>query len=242
VDDLTELLRAQKAAAWQEVAQRIAHEIKNPLTPIHLSAQRLRKRFQAGGEAARKIVEEATDTIIHQVESLKRLVDEFSRFARMPEVHLLPGDLHQILSEVVHLYAGAHKEIAVLTDFADDLPPVLLDKEQLRRVLINLFDNAMEAMQRRGRIWVSTRYDVRQQRVRAEVADEGCGIAPEDQDKLFLPYFSRKRSGTGLGLAIAKRIITDHHGLIEAKPNMPRGTRFIIELPAPASPAGRHAA
>ncbi len=235
-DDLTDLLQAQKMAAWKEVAQRIAHEIKNPLTPIQLSAQRLRKRFQEGGTALRRIAEEATETIIHQVESLKHLVDEFTRFARMPEAHLLPGDLRQILAEVAHLYAGAHKEIAVLTDFADDLPPVLLDREQIRRVLINLFDNAVEAMERRGRIWVSARYDGRHQRVRAEVADEGCGIAPEDQDKLFLPYFSRKRSGTGLGLAIAKRIVTDHHGLLEAKPNTPRGTRFIIELPAPASP------
>ncbi len=231
-DDLSELIKAQKVAAWQEVAKRIAHEIKNPLTPIQLSAQRLRKKYFEDSQDFHTIFDESTKIIISEVNSLKTLVDEFSNFARMPAPQPQPLDLHQVLQEVILLYEGAHKDIRILRDLDSQIPVLMLDRDQIKRMLVNLFENAVEAMSKRGKIWVTIRFDDREQRVRLEVADEGVGIQPEDMDKLFIPYFSKKKTGTGLGLAIVNRIISDHNGSIRVVQNEPRGTRFVIELPA----------
>ncbi len=231
-DDLSELIRAQKAAAWQEVAQRIAHEIKNPLTPIQLSAQRLKKKYQEPSGDFGAVLGEATDTIINEVAGMKKMVDEFSSFARLPASRPQPHDLHEILSDVIRLYQSAHRHLELISDFDERLPTLHVDRDQIKRVFVNLFENAVEAMNQRGRLWVSTRYDAAGRKVRVEVADDGVGIRPEDRDKLFLPYFSRKRKGTGLGLAIVDRIISDHNGQIRVAENLPRGTRFLIELPA----------
>ncbi len=233
-DDMTELIKAQRAAAWKEVARRIAHEVKNPLTPIQLSAQRLRKRFLEGTGDYEKIIPECTETIITQVESMKTLVDEFSKFARMPEARPEPNDLHGIIDEVAALYTGAHKDLAVNRDYAPDMPLVDVDREQIKRVFMNLFENALTAMDENGRIWIKTVLDTPSGMARVEVSDEGAGILPEDRERLFQPYFSRKKSGTGLGLAIVNRIISDHGGYIRVEGNSPKGARFIIELPVKA--------
>ncbi len=234
-EDLTELIKAQRVAAWQEVAKRIAHEIKNPLTPIQLSAQRLRKKFHENASDFNKIFDECTNTIIHEVNSIKSLVNEFYNFARMPASRPAPNDLHEIINEVVPLYRSAHKDINIINNFAEDLPVINVDKEQFKRVFVNLFENAVEAMNNKGRVWVNTHYDSDLNLVKVEVADEGAGINPDDKDKLFLPYFSKKKTGTGLGLAIVNRIIADHSGYIRVTDNKPKGTTFIIELPVKAA-------
>lgn len=233
-EDLTELIKAQRVAAWQEVAKRIAHEIKNPLTPIQLSAQRLRKKFHENASDFNKIFDECTNTIIHEVNSIKSLVNEFYNFARMPASRPAPNDLHEIINEVVPLYRSAHKDINIINNFAEDLPVINVDKEQFKRVFVNLFENAVEAMNNKGRVWVNTHYDSDLNLVKVEVADEGAGINPDDKDKLFLPYFSKKKTGTGLGLAIVNRIIADHNGYIRVTDNKPKGTTFVIELPVKA--------
>jgi two-component system nitrogen regulation sensor histidine kinase NtrY len=231
IDDLTDLIKAQKAAAWQEVAQRIAHEIKNPLTPIQLSVERLRKKLTEQATDFPLVFDEATRTILSEVNSLKALVDEFSGFARLPVIKPAPTRIEDILQEVASLYRSAHKDITIQTDVDPAIPPLMLDRQQIKRVLVNLFDNAVEAMNRSGRIWASARRDPVQRRAVIEVADEGPGIPPEDHDKLFLPYFSKKKTGTGLGLAIVHRIISDHNGAIRVRNREPHGARIIIELP-----------
>ena len=230
-EDLTELIKAQKAAAWQEVAQRIAHEIKNPLTPIQLSAQRLRKKFAEKAEDFDQVFNESTEVIVNEVHGLKRMVDEFSKFARMPAPQLARCSIHDVIGDVVALYRGAHREVEFVVDLDESLPEQNLDREQIKRVFVNLFDNAIQAMNQKGHLWVSTRYDTKRKRAVVSVADEGVGINPEDQERLFVPYFSRKRSGTGLGLAIVRRIITDHEGQIQASPNQPKGAVFTFDLP-----------
>ncbi|MBI5181760.1 MAG: PAS domain-containing protein [Nitrospirae bacterium] len=234
-EDLTELIKAQRVAAWQEVAKRIAHEIKNPLTPIQLSAQRLRKKFHENAGDFNNIFDECTNTIIHEVNSIKSLVNEFYNFARMPAARPAPNDLHEIINEVVPLYRSAHKDINIINNFEDGLPVINVDKEQFKRVFVNLFENAVEAMNNKGRVWVNTHYDSDLNLVKVEVADEGAGINPDDKDKLFLPYFSKKKTGTGLGLAIVNRIIADHSGYIRVTDNKPKGTTFVIELPVKAA-------
>ncbi|MGH7274649.1 MAG: sensor histidine kinase, partial [Nitrospiria bacterium] len=209
----------------------LAHEIKNPLTPIQLSAQRLRKKYFENSGDFHSIFDESTKIIISEVNSLKTLVDEFSNYARMPAPQPQPIDLHQVLQEVMLLYEGAHKDLEILRDFDSRVPTLVLDRDQIKRVFVNLFENAVEAMSKKGRIWVTSLYEDHEQRVKVEVADEGMGIQPEDVDKLFLPYFSKKKSGTGLGLAIVNRIISDHNGHIRVIQNEPRGTRFVIDLP-----------
>ncbi len=231
-EDLSELIKAQKVAAWQEVAQRIAHEIKNPLTPIQLSAQRLRKKFFEKAPDFEAIFDEATEVIINEVSSLKRMVDEFSKFARMPAPQVARQSLHEVLREVVALYSGAHREVEFILDLDERLPLLNIDREQMKRVFVNLFDNAIQAMNQKGRLWVTTGLDAKRRRAVVSVADEGVGINPEDEEKLFMPYFSRKRTGTGLGLAIVHRIITDHDGHIRAANNQPKGAVFTFELPA----------
>jgi two-component system, NtrC family, nitrogen regulation sensor histidine kinase NtrY len=231
-DDMTELIRAQRAAAWKEVARRIAHEVKNPLTPIQLSAQRLRKRYLEGTGDYGNIVDECTSMIINQVEGMKNLVDEFSRFARMPECSPVPNDLHGIIDEVATLFGGAHKDIEIWREFDVNMPQLKVDKEQMKRVFLNLFDNAVTAMDGSGKVSVATAYDKRARIARITVADVGPGILPEDREKLFQPYFSKKKSGTGLGLAIVSRIVADHGGYIRVEGNNPHGAKFVIELPA----------
>lgn len=230
-DDISELIKAQRVAAWQEVAQRIAHEIKNPLTPIQLCTQRLRKKYYEQAPDYDRIFDECTQTIIQEVNSLKTLLNEFSQFARMPMAHPAPLVFHDVLGEVVRLYRAAHREIDILEDLSGSVPQVQADREQIKRMLINLFENAVEAMGGKGRIWVKTSYEEAGNRFRLELADEGAGIPPEDKSRLFVPYFSRKKSGTGLGLAIVHRIVSDHHGVIRVSDNLPKGTKFLIDLP-----------
>jgi two-component system nitrogen regulation sensor histidine kinase NtrY len=231
MDDVTPLIRAQKIAAWREVARRLAHEIKNPLTPIQLCAERLRRHFAGAPPAAQALVEECTSTIVGEVESLKGLVDEFSQFARMPAPRTMPTDLGQLILDTLALYNGILREVHIDYRPAAAAPLVRLDAEQIRRVIINLVDNAVEAMERKGCILVETRLDAANSVVRLIVADNGPGIPPAERDKLFLPYYSTKRRGSGLGLAIVRRIIAEHGGSIEVGDNVPRGTRFTIELP-----------
>jgi two-component system nitrogen regulation sensor histidine kinase NtrY len=230
-DDLSDLLKAQKAAAWQEVAQRIAHEIKNPLTPIQLSAQRLRKKAAEQAPDLRAVVDDATTAIINEVASLKSMVDEFSSFARMPVPQPELLDLHEVLREVVQLYQAAYRDVFFHVHFAADVPQALADRNQMKRVFTNLVENAVEAIQKRGEVWVSTSFSLHPARIRIEIADDGPGIDPDDRAKLFLPYFSKKKTGTGLGLAIVQRIISDHNGQIRVADRQPRGTTFVIELP-----------
>jgi two-component system nitrogen regulation sensor histidine kinase NtrY len=236
LDDLTELLRAQRLAAWREVAQRIAHEIKNPLTPIQLSAQRLRRRLVDRSPDERRLLEECTGTIIQEVEGLRRLVDEFSRFARMPALSPKPTDLHRLLEGVVTLYRESHLDFSFKTAFAPDLPVLEVDPDQIKRAVLNLVDNAIEAVGPAGEVSVETAFVPDSRRVRISVSDNGVGIAPENRDKLFLPYFSTKTAGMGLGLTIVHQIVTDHGGTIWVEDNLPKGSRFVVELPVERSP------
>jgi len=235
-DDLTELLKAQRLAAWREVAQRIAHEIKNPLTPIQLSAQRLRRRLGDRNPDDRRLLEECTGTIIQEVEGLKHLVDEFSRFARMPALSPKPTELNRLLESVVALYRESHPALALKTLFAPDLPTLEIDPDQIKRAALNLVDNAVEAVGEAGEVTVQTLFIPELKRVQVAVSDNGVGIPPEDKDRLFLPYFSTKTAGTGLGLAIVHQIVTDHGGRIWAEDNAPKGSRFVMELPVDGPP------
>ncbi|MFA5073449.1 MAG: ATP-binding protein [Nitrospirota bacterium] len=229
-DDLTELLRAKKAETWQDVARRIAHEFKNPLTPIMLSAERLRKKHAEQSSDFDTVFDECSRTIVQQADGLRKLVDEFADFARMPSSNPTCQPLAPVINSVVNLYAGAHKDIVFETIIPSDFPDVLLDREQLKRVFINLFENAVEAMHKKGRITVTAKI-IETGMAQIDVADDGPGIPPEDIPRLFLPDFSRKKIKGGLGLAIVLRIIKDHSGVIKVEQNCPRGARFIIELP-----------
>lgn len=283
MEDLTELIAAQRAAAWSEVARRMAHEIKNPLTPIQLSAERIALNFrrafgyEAKGEengattkrsdaadyqaensvshSARsvsseapadangngherervaRIVEECTATITREVAGLKAMVDEFARFARFPHARLEQGDLNEVIKQAVALYEDRLDGVRLDALLAPRLPASLLDAEQLRRVFVNLFDNALEALadvEDERRITIATAHDPARGLILAEIADTGHGIRREDFPRLFQPYFSTRRRGTGLGLAIVQRIIADHGGRIRAESNRPRGARMIVELP-----------
>ncbi len=231
-DDVSPLVRAQKAAAWREVARRLAHEIKNPLTPIQLCAERLRRHFTQAPEPQRALVDECTTTIVGEVESLKGLVDEFSQFARMPAPRAVPTDLHALLEDALGLYQGLFTEVEFRRRFDEGLPKAAVDQEQIRRVVINLVDNAIEAMDRRGAIDIETEHDRANSVVRIVVADNGPGIPAAEREKLFLPHYSTKQRGSGLGLAIVRRIVAEHGGSIAVTDNTPRGTRFAIELPA----------
>jgi two-component system nitrogen regulation sensor histidine kinase NtrY len=230
-DDLTQLIKAQRMAAWREVARRIAHEIKNPLTPIQLSAQRLRKRYLMRFNEDEKVFDECTGMIIKSVDELKTLVDEFSNFARMPAAQPTASDLNDIIREALTLYQGAHRSISFSFQADESLPHLQLDHDQIKRVLINLLDNAVAAIDGDGRIDIESMYNRELQMASCIVADNGQGIPAEDRPRLFEPYFSTKKSGTGLGLAIVSNIISDHHGFIRVKENQPKGTKFIIELP-----------
>jgi len=232
VDDVSPLIRAQKVAAWREVARRLAHEIKNPLTPIQLCAERMRRHFADAPGPTRALVDECTATIVGEVESLKGLVDEFSQFARMPAPRAVPTDLHALLEDALALYRGLFTDVEIRAHFTGPLPKVSVDPEQLRRVIINLVDNAIEAMARQGAIDVETEHDAAHSVVRIVIANNGPGIPQAEREKLFLPYYSTKQRGSGLGLAIVRRIVAEHGGSIDVTDNTPRGTRFAIELPA----------
>ncbi|NVN98413.1 MAG: HAMP domain-containing protein [Geobacteraceae bacterium] len=232
MDDLTHILKAQRMAAWREVARRIAHEIKNPLTPIQLSAQRLRKRYLERFSADDNVFDQSTNTIIKSVEELKNLVNEFSQFARMPAAQLAPCSLNEIINESVTLYSDAHKNVRFSFIADNRLPEVMLDRDQIKRVLVNLLENAVHAVEANGDVTLETIYNPELKIASFSVSDTGHGIPKEDQPRLFEPYFSTKKSGTGLGLAIVSTIITDHHGFIRVRSNETKGTRFIIELPA----------
>jgi two-component system nitrogen regulation sensor histidine kinase NtrY len=228
-DDLTELLSAQRLAAWREVAQRIAHEIKNPLTPIQLSAQRLRRRLAGRVGDGGGVLDECTGTIIGEVEGLRRLVDEFSRFARMPSLTPKPTELGRLLDGVAALYGETHPGIKLVTDVDPEVPRLEVDGDQLKRAVLNLIDNAVEAGS--TEVGISARWDRRAARVQVVVSDDGAGIAGELRDRVFLPYFSTKTTGMGLGLPIVQQIVTDHGGQIRVEENRPRGSRVVIELP-----------
>ena len=251
IEDLSELIAAQRAAAWSEVARRMAHEIKNPLTPIQLSAERIAKSYQRlrtngnenGGNGeldeldatrVKAVVDECTETITREVAGLKAMVDEFSRFARLPIARLESADLNEVIKHAAALYEDRIEGVSLKLLLDSDLPAAMLDTEQLRRVFVNLIDNALNAlMQIDGErlITVSTRHDVPRGLLLAEVADTGHGIKSDDFKRLFQPYFSTRGGGTGLGLAIVQRIILEHRGRIRAEMNFPRGAKFIIELP-----------
>jgi len=231
-DDLTELEKIQRVAAWREVARRIAHEVKNPLTPIQLSAQRLRKRYLDGlADDQKEIFDRCTTTIINQVEELKRLVNEFSNFARMPAPRLRPTRLDDLAEEILTMYREGAPRMTFTLSVRGDLPEALVDPDQIKRVLINLLDNAVASMHGGGEIHVGMSHAAEAGEIRIEVADTGTGIAPGDRQRLFEPYFSRKRGGTGLGLAIVNSIVADHNGTISVEDNSPRGSKFIVILP-----------
>ncbi len=262
IEDLSELISAQRASAWSEVARRMAHEIKNPLTPIQLAAERISKNFHknmslvlsplsfAGengdmnlkneGQRTKdkgqleKVIDESTSTILREVQSLKSMVDEFSRFARLPNVALETGNLNELIEKTVLLYQDRVSDVVIETNLGENLPATLIDEEQLKRVFVNLIDNAIEVFgteQTSKKIEIKTFYDKARDLIVAEISDNGDGITPADFQKLFQPYFSTKGRGTGLGLAIVQRIVTEHHGKIKAVNNSPKGAKFIVELP-----------
>ncbi|HZH90893.1 MAG TPA: ATP-binding protein [Pyrinomonadaceae bacterium] len=278
IEDLTELLSAQRAAAWSEVARRMAHEIKNPLTPIQLSAERIARNFrrlhgagegtvetavsnggacsatggavnaggEGGAEPARaeqarvaRVVEECTTTITREVAGLKAMVDEFSRFARLPHARLEAADLNEVVRQAVTLYEDRLEDVRLNVHLARTLPPGLLDTEQMRRAIVNLIDNALEAMtdtDGERRITVATGHDPSRGMLLVEIADTGHGIERSDFSRLFQPYFSTRGRGTGLGLAIVQRIVNEHGGRIRAEPNRPRGAKFLVEIPVTDEP------
>jgi two-component system nitrogen regulation sensor histidine kinase NtrY len=201
------------------------------LTPIQLSAERMRRKLGDLDGPGGELVQECTSTIIGEVESLKGLVDEFSQFARMPAPRATVVDLNRLLDDALTLYDGLFADVRFVRDFAGDLPQVRVDPEQIKRVVINLIDNAIEAMDSKGRIQITTSLDAQNSIVRMIVADDGPGIPPGEREKLFLPYYSTKKRGSGLGLAIVRRIAAEHGGSIEVMENEPRGTKFVVELP-----------
>lgn len=231
-DNLTELEKAQRMAAWREVAKRIAHEVKNPLTPIQLSAQRLRKRYLERLADDDQVFDSCTKTIINQVDELKRLVSEFSSFARMPAVRKSMNDLAEMAHEVLVFYREAHKNIEFEFKAGLEVPRFPFDPKQLKRVLINLMDNAVAVVPaENGKIGIDVYYDAPEKVAFLEVWDNGAGVVDSDKLRLFEPYFSTKKSGTGLGLAIASTIVADHDGYLRVRDNEPVGARFVIEIP-----------
>jgi two-component system, NtrC family, nitrogen regulation sensor histidine kinase NtrY len=245
IENLSELIAAQRAAAWQEVARRMAHEIKNPLTPIQLSAERIAKRVVAepvgvsavgaihSTASAADVVREGTETILREVAGLKAMVDEFSRFARLPDVKLEHGNVNDVIRQTIGTYEGRFPEVYIRHDLEPDLPEAMIDREQLKRVFVNLVENSIEAFDddsNEKTIVIESRYDRVRETIGITFSDDGRGIDPADFQKLFQPYFSTKGRGTGLGLAIVQRVIADHHGRIAAV-NLAQGAKFIIEIP-----------
>ncbi len=245
VEDTTELLRAQKSEAWTEVAQRVAHEIKNPLTPIALSAERMSRlvdRFGMTDDPTRRreleeSLDKCTSTIVREVATLRTLVNEFAQFARLPAAEPREADLNTVVDDALDVFEGRLEGINIAKELGADLPAVFIDPEQFKRVLVNLIDNAAAAVEDSAarEISIHTVAGVDPEHVQIIVADSGQGISPEDKEKLFLPYFSTKRRGTGLGLAIVNRILSEHHAAIRVEDRSPTGSRFIVEVPTAAS-------
>ena len=245
VEDTTELLRAQKSEAWTEVARRVAHEIKNPLTPIALSAERMSRlvdRFGMTDDPTRRreleeSLDKCTSTIVREVGTLGKLVNEFAQFARLPAAQPREADLNTVVADALDVFEGRLEGIHIEKDLGVDLPAVFIDPEQFRRVLVNLIDNAAAAIEESPvrEISIHTAAGLDSEHVQVIVADSGHGISPEDKEKLFLPYFSTKRRGTGLGLAIVNRILSEHHAAIRVEDRRPTGSRFIVEVPTAAS-------
>ena len=229
-DDLTELEKAQRMAAWREVARRIAHEVKNPLTPIKLSAQRLKRKYS--NRLNEPVFEECTKMIIDHVDLIRNLVNEFSTFARFPTANPAPCDLPSIIRETIALYREGHEKIVFDTIIQDNIPLLNIDRQQIKQAMINLVDNAVAAIKDQGTILIKVEHVFVSKVVRIEVADDGAGISEEDKVRLFEPDFSTKKTGSGLGLTIVNTIISDHKGVIRVQNNYPRGAKFIIELPA----------
>lgn len=230
-DDLTELINAQRASAWREVARRIAHEIKNPLTPIKLSAQRLEKKF--GDVVKDPAFQQCTDMIIRQVDDLKNLVNEFSQFARLPQIQPKLGAFNKVVDNALVLYSTGHKNIQFEFKADSSLPDFEFDPDQIGRVLTNLLENAVDAVKDEGcgKVELSTHFDSQVGVVKLRLKDNGCGIPIDMRDRIFEPYFSTRENGTGLGLSIVKRIVEDHNGFIRVTSNQPKGTEFVVELP-----------
>ena len=246
-EDLSDLLRAQKQAAWREVARRVAHEIKNPLTPIALSAERIQRHLAKGvapDEASRSVIRACAETIGNAVETVRALVDEFSVLARFPASHPQPASLNNLVESALTMFNGRLEGIRVQTDLSADLPSVMADPEAIKRAIANLVDNAAEAMQDAivREITISTSAVASRDVVELVVSDTGHGVSREMKERLFLPYFSTKQRGTGLGLAIVSRIVEDHHGSIRVEENKPVGSRFVVELPVAAEAIGTPAA
>jgi len=229
-DDMTELEKAQRMAAWREVARRIAHEVKNPLTPISLSAQRLKRKYS--DQINQPVFDECTQTITDHVELIRNLVDEFSSFAKFPTANPKPCDLPPIIEETLALYKEGHQRINFEFNIIDDIPRLNLDRQQIKRAMINLVDNAIASIKNDGSILISLTHDPILKIVRLEVSDNGSGISDEDKTRLFEPYFSTKKAGMGLGLTIVSSIVSDHNGMIRVQDNRPRGAKFIIDFPA----------
>jgi len=231
--DLTELMKAQRMLMWREVAKRIAHEIKNPLTPITISSQRILKALELPDDKFRKIVEDSLNIIQQEIDSIKNLAEEFGNYARLPVVKFSKGDINQLLEKLVSVYTSIYSNLELKVNLDLEMPILVkMDPEQMKRIFVNIIDNAIQAMQEQGSLEISTRYHKESQFIHIEIADNGPGISDEDKQKLFIPYFSNKSSGTGLGLAIAHSIIEEHNGLIYVEDNKPQGVRFIIEIPA----------
>ncbi len=230
-DDMTPIVNAQRAAAWTEVARRIAHEIKNPLTPIRLSAERIAKKF--GAQIQDPAFQDSIKMIVSQVDDMRILVNEFSQFARLPELKTIPGQMNQILKQTAMIYVEALPQIQFELIFAPHVPEFKFDPDQMKRVFVNLIDNAVAAVQSEAKpvISIKTEYQTQHQVLKISIADNGEGIPPRDRVRVFEPYFSTKEKGTGLGLPIVKSIIEDHSGVIRALENAPQGTKMYIEMP-----------
>jgi two-component system nitrogen regulation sensor histidine kinase NtrY len=229
-DDLTELEKAQRMVAWREVARRIAHEVKNPLTPITLSAQRLHRKYS--DQQKDPVFEECIRMIIDHVELIRNVVNEFSAFAKFPTADPKPCELPPIIEETVELYKEGHPNIRFETNIADNFPILNLDRKQIKQAMINIIDNAIAAIKTEGSIHISLSYDSILKLARIEVADNGAGISDEDKTRLFEPNFSTKKAGMGLGLTIVNTIVSDHNGMVSVQDNQPKGAKFVMELPA----------
>lgn len=224
------MYQKQKLQAWHDIARKLVHEIKNPLTPIRLSAERMRKRFFESHPDLPSVIEKGTATIIEEVDTLMTIIGEFSRFARLPETKLEPGNLNVKISNCIDFF-NAHEHIHFHLDLDDKLPPMLFDKILIRQVMINLIQNAIDSMKGSGNIWIKTSFDPEKMLVRISIKDDGAGIKEEHLPKIFEPTFSSKEHGTGLGLAIVEKIIFEHRGRIRCNSRPNEGAEFIIELP-----------
>ncbi|MCP4221039.1 MAG: PAS domain S-box protein, partial [bacterium] len=231
--DLTELIKAQRMMVWREVAKRIAHEIKNPLTPITISSQRILKALELPDEKFRRIVEDSLNIVLQELNSIKDLAEEFGNFARLPEIKFSKGDINQVLEKLIAVYTSIYNHIDFKVNLDVEIPLLVkMDYEQMKRIFVNIIDNAVESLHEKGTIEIVSRYNKESRFIEIEIADNGPGISDEDKQKLFIPYFSKKNSGTGLGLAIAHNIIEEHNGVISIVDNAPQGARFVIEVPA----------